>query len=131
MGLRNHVCLIKCPGVLSSRVPWIITSKSQSGYWAMRKVAGATVFNYPLMLPHDFPLAQQDTSGFGLQSGDLKIVWGCGKTLKLKLYIYLILLVCLPIWKPNYSKAWLKETSENISQAQSKTSYCASGILFI
>lgn len=47
LGLRNCVCLIKC--VLGSRIPWAITSTSQSGNWAMREAAGATIFNYPLM----------------------------------------------------------------------------------
>jgi hypothetical protein len=60
-------------------------------------------------------LTQQDSPGYGLKSGDLKIIWRCGKTLKLD--INLTLLVWLTVGNPNYSKGWLKDTLENNSKA--------------
>lgn len=40
----------------------------------MRETAGTTMFNYPPDVYHVTPLAQQDSSGCELKSGNLKIV---------------------------------------------------------
>lgn len=107
LSLRNHVSLIKCPGVPSSRIPWAITSKIQSGNWATREAAGATLFNCPLMCTTWLSISPARQLWIWVKiRWSQKIVLGCGKTLKL--YIYLILLLWLPVRNVNYSKAWLK-----------------------
>lgn len=106
------------------QVPWCAQVQDSlscnfqgSGNWTLKEASRTSIFNHPLVCPTWLSLAQQDSAGCGLKSGELKIGWGCVKTLKLDTYLRLS--VWLPIGKPNYSKAWLKDTSENIFQVLS------------
>ena len=90
------------PWCARSKIPWAVTSKSQViGQWERHQDQAYLTTSW--CVPHDSPLAQQDSAGCGLKSGELKIGWGCVKTLKLDTYLKLS--VWLPIGKPNYSKA--------------------------
>lgn len=117
VGLGNHVWLIKYPGIPSSKIPWAKSSKVSQviGQWEKQQ---EPQYLTPLMCTTWLSISPaRQLRVLRVKSGDLKIVWGCGKTLKLD--IYLRLLVCLPIGKPNYSEAWLKGSLENIFEAPS------------
>lgn len=117
---KNHVWsgALVSP-VLGFHELWLAGVSQVIGQWG--KQQEQSYLTAPWRVPHDSPLAQQDGSGCRLKLGDLKIVGGCGKTLKLN--IYLRLLAWLPVGKPNYSKDFLKGISKNIFQALSME-YC-------